>query len=128
MEIESLVAKAIEKTFGSPAMMSRSQAWKAKYPNVDFQLFEPSDPDAVPNSYIIRLRKDGKSLEEHLSWLKSTPLNIRRPEDVKIVYEYGLIKGYSAELTDNGMFVVAASPDVETITQNSWGRPATGVE
>ncbi|KAG8766911.1 hypothetical protein FRC12_006575 [Ceratobasidium sp. 428] len=107
--------------------MSRSQAWKAKYPDVDFQLFEPNDPVAVPNSYIIRLRKDGKSLEEHLSWLKSAP-NISRPRDVKVVHKYELIKGYSAELTDNGMFVVAASPDVETITQNSWGRPVTGVE
>ncbi|KAG8735555.1 hypothetical protein FRC12_018017 [Ceratobasidium sp. 428] len=111
-----------EKTFDSPAM-SRSQAWKAKYPDVDFRLFEPNSPDAVPNSYIIRLKKDSRSLEEHLNWLKSGP-GSSGLEDVKIVHEYELIKGYSAELTDDGMAVVAASPDVERIIQNSWGRPA----
>ncbi|KAG8682361.1 hypothetical protein FRC09_016821, partial [Ceratobasidium sp. 395] len=62
--------------------------------------------------------KTGSDLKAHMDWLRSTA-NSMRSEDIKIGYEYETLNGYSAELTDDGLSAIAASPDVKSINQDT---------
>ncbi|KAG8777898.1 hypothetical protein FRC12_000144 [Ceratobasidium sp. 428] len=100
--------------------MTTSQGWKSRFPAVNFQIRDPNDPDGVPGSYIIML-KTGSDLKAHMDWLRSAA-NSMRSEDIKIGYEYETLNGYSAELTDDGLSAIAASPDVKSINQDTRVR------
>ncbi|KAG8791515.1 hypothetical protein FRC12_009003 [Ceratobasidium sp. 428] len=98
--------------------MTSPQTWKSKFPAVHFEIRDPSDPNGVPNSYIVMLKAhcDKKA---HVEWLRSIASSMK-PEDIKIGYVYGhALNGYSVELTDDGMSAVAASPDVRSIHQST---------
>ncbi|KAG8781943.1 hypothetical protein FRC12_021380 [Ceratobasidium sp. 428] len=97
--------------------MSISQGWKSRFPAVDFQIRDPDDPNGVPGSYIIMLKTDS-DLKAHMDWLRSRASSMKS-EDIKIVYEYKTLNGYSAELTDDGISAIAACPDVKLISQST---------
>ncbi|KAG8705942.1 hypothetical protein FRC09_002665 [Ceratobasidium sp. 395] len=116
--------------------MTTSQVWKNKFPAVEFQLLEPNNPNGIDGTYImsshtshnlpltklhskVRL-KAGCNVKAHTDWLKSAANTIGL-EDIKIKHEFELINGYSVELSDDGLLVVASSPDVKSITQDRRG-------
>ncbi|KAG8791510.1 hypothetical protein FRC12_008998 [Ceratobasidium sp. 428] len=68
---------------------------------------------------MLKARSD---LQAHMDWLKSTA-NSLGSEHIKIGYEYKLLKGYSAELSHDGLSVIAASTDVKSISQDSLAIP-----
>ncbi|KAG8705694.1 hypothetical protein FRC09_002798 [Ceratobasidium sp. 395] len=96
-----------------------SQAWTNKFPAVEFQLLEPNNPNGIDGTYIVQLKADC-NLKAHIDWLKSVANTIGL-EDIKIEHEFEFINGYSVELTDDGLSVVATSPDVKSITQDRRG-------
>ncbi|KAG8777897.1 hypothetical protein FRC12_000143 [Ceratobasidium sp. 428] len=119
-----------------PSQTTTSQGWKSRFPAVDFEIREPDDPNGVPGSYIVRLHvvplyllqlanshpkimlKTDSDLKAHMDWLRSRASSMKS-EDIKIASEFNALNGYSAELTDDGISTIAASPDVKCICQNS---------
>ncbi|CAE6355916.1 unnamed protein product [Rhizoctonia solani] len=70
--------------------------------------------NAVPNQYLVGL-KEHSDVASHLNWLQQ---RIPKSDQSKVVYKYGLTKGYTAILTEPVLEAVTKRDDVKSIDED----------
>ncbi|CAE6408217.1 unnamed protein product, partial [Rhizoctonia solani] len=75
--------------------------------------------NAIPNRYLVCL-KEHADLESHIGWLEQ---QISKADNelikCRVVYKYGLTKGYTAVLTEPILTTLTKREDVKSITEDS---------
>ncbi|QRV95293.1 Tyrosine kinase family catalytic domain protein [Ceratobasidium sp. AG-Ba] len=123
------ISAAKKESTNEGVRLTRSDIWKQRFPAIDFDLCELDDPDRVDDSYIIKLKR-GSDRDGHISQMKSASSADTAGGNVlfEIKRVFNAIKSYSANITDEGLVVVASSPDVIRIAQNKMARFANDDE
>ncbi|EUC59427.1 tyrosine kinase catalytic domain protein [Rhizoctonia solani AG-3 Rhs1AP] len=108
---------------GSNVMQATgSETWIQQFPDIDWDLCEPDDPDAIPESYLVYLKPE-QDRDLHIKQMEDSAKEYHASgEKIYVVeHRFHVIDAYSAKLTNEGLRFVASSNQVTRISQDRMG-------
>jgi len=81
-----------------------------------------TETDPVVDSYIVILKEDC-NFQSHISWMREQSTKYSNTSSkCEIIYEYNIVKGYSANLSGLALEDLASSADIEEIVQDGMAQ------